>query len=128
MPYLSALILSLLLTGVLHAQTNVLRYVTPNAQWGTRPTVPLWSSPLAPELCFDRWLRAGQPPEEHFDCNVNGWKGKLGEVVPGTRVELLWPSSFCDDMAHVRILSGPLANTTGCIPADALTSIAPTPR
>jgi hypothetical protein len=98
------------------AMAGAIRYVvvTPDSP----AEFTLWTSYTASVNCA-RALLAGRDEREWCDEGVAGITPKVGRVGHGTEVELL-DGTECRDMAHVRIMTGPLQGRVGCIVARAL--------
>ncbi len=86
---------------------------------------PLWTDRTWPDSCLKATLRGTQSDQKIFcEDGFSGLKPKKGTLTIGTEVELL-DSHECGTMAYVRVLTGPLSRETGCISANALSSIKP---
>jgi hypothetical protein len=109
------------------AETGGLRHVVPSKVAGQMTTeYALWSSAESADLCARAWIGGTAQDRRRF-CEegvVPGVKPRVGALAVGMEVELL-DSRECRRMAHVRVLTGPLKGKTGCIAAQALSSIKP---
>jgi len=103
-----------------------LRYIVPTRTAGIEISqFPLWTDRTWPDSCFRATLRGTQADQKMFcEDGFSGLKPKKGTLAIGTEVELL-DSRECGSLAYVRVLSGPIAGETGCISANALSSINP---
>jgi len=117
-----------------------LRYVVPTRhQFGTTESHYLWRSFSDFDTCTratkDAIINGGVKTVEQLESNPNvvmfcetgvvkGFKPKIGSLNTGVQVELL-DSKECVKMVFVRVLTGTVKGETGCIAAEALSSIKP---
>jgi hypothetical protein len=97
------------------------RYVVVTADSPTEYT--LWTSYAASINCA-KALLAGRDEREWCDVGVSGIVPKVGKVKHGTEVELI-EDDKCEDMAHVRVLTGDMVGQTGCMVQRALSTKKP---
>ena len=83
----------------------------------------LWTSYTASVNCA-RALLAGRDEREWCDVGVGGIVPKVGKIRHGTEVELL-EDAKCDDMAHVRVITGDMKGQVGCMVQRALSTKKP---
>jgi hypothetical protein len=117
----SILAWSLLALATGSAVAGGIRYVvvTPD----TPAEFTLWSSYTASVNCA-RALLAGRDEREWCEEGVGGIKPKIGGLAHATEVELI-DGTECRDMAHVRIMTGPLKDRMGCVVSRALSENKP---
>jgi hypothetical protein len=118
----ATLVLSLLAVTSIAIPQEAIRYI------GARPPgqskYVLWSSSVAARQCGHALLKNQDVQQWCEDGMVPGVKPKLGTLDPGTRVEQL-QSTECEDMAHIKVLEGPLKNRVGCTTRSALKTAKP---
>ena len=86
---------------------------------------PLWTDRTWPDSCFKATVRGSQADQKKFcEEGFSGLKPKKGTLTIGTEVELL-DSRECGSLVYVRVLTGPLSGETGCVSANALSSVKP---
>jgi len=83
----------------------------------------LWTSYAASVNCA-RALLAGRDEREWCEVGVGGIVPKVGKIGHGTEVELL-DDAECQDMAHVRIVTGTMKGQVGCMVQRALSTKKP---
>jgi hypothetical protein len=83
----------------------------------------LWTSYTASVNCA-KALLAGRDEREWCDVGVGGITPKVGKIAHGTEVELLQDAE-CEDMAHVRIVTGAMKGQVGCMVQRALSTKKP---
>jgi len=83
----------------------------------------LWTSYTASVNCA-RALLAGRDEREWCDVGVGGITPKVGKIGHGTEVEL-FDDAECQDMAHVRIMTGAMKGQVGCLVQRALSTKKP---
>jgi hypothetical protein len=90
-----------------------LRYVAPNKGGGG---FVLWASLITFNNCVQATTR-GTEQSRRISCEdgVAGVKPKLGEIDPGTEIELLDSRECGGDMGSVRVLAGPYRGEMGCL-------------
>jgi hypothetical protein len=87
------------------------------------PEFTLWTSYAASVNCA-KALLAGRDEREWCDVGVSGIVPKLGTVKHGTEVEVI-EDGKCEDMAHVRVLTGDMKGQAGCMVRRALSTKKP---
>ena len=97
------------------------RYVVVTPESPTEFT--LWTSYTASVNCA-RALLAGRDEREWCEVGVGGIVPKVGTIPHGTEVELL-DDAECQDMAHVRIVTGTMKGQVGCMVQRALSTKKP---
>jgi hypothetical protein len=108
------------------AVTGQIRYVVASNTAGIEfKQYPLWANKGAADGCSKaRSWGTKKDQEELCETSVRGWKPKVGPITVGTIVELL-DSRACGEMAYIRVLTENFKGETGCIAADALSSVQP---
>ena len=84
--------------------------------WGDNAA--FWPSKAVLDQCIIAIVNGTEPDQKRL-CNE-----KVNSLKTGTRVELL-DSRECAPLVGIRALVGPLSGQTGCVPAEALSSIKP---
>ena len=103
------------------ATSDALRYIASN-KGGSG--FMLWTSRTILNECTNALARGTERDRKVFcEDGAPGIKPKVGEVPPGTEVELLDSRECGTDMAHIRVLDGSFRGETGCIATIGLTRI-----
>jgi hypothetical protein len=116
-----------LLIGIGIAGAGEIRYVVASrTSLGDKlDHYPLWTSRQFADGCARAVISGTRAQQKEFcEDGFAGLKPKVGMLTLGVEVELL-DTRECTPMASVRVLTGPLAGESGCVVANALSSIKP---